>query len=224
VFHLQRIELIGELFNTVKHELNNPLCGVELYLNILDEVVQNDQKFFVNQMNASITRAKNVINTFNNIYSNTTVYSKVKLETILDHALTICKSELKFVYLEKDFKNLESMVINTNENYIIHILFNLLTNAVHAVKENDHEKKITLNLNNAEDGIIIYISDNGQGIPVEIQKTIFNPFFTTKKTGTGLGLAISHYLASQINGNLKLEHSSREGTCFSLYIKDLNDE
>ena len=40
----------------------------------------------------------------------------------------------------------------------------------------------------------LHIQDTGQGIPIKIQKKIFNPFFTTREKGTGLGLAIVQIL------------------------------
>ena len=48
------------------------------------------------------------------------------------------------------------------------------------------------------------IEDNGCGIPAEIQKKVFDPFFTTRKKGLGLGLAISKGIIEQHGGSIEL--------------------
>jgi signal transduction histidine kinase len=61
--------------------------------------------------------------------------------------------------------------------------------------------------------VIVEISDNGPGIPQEIQSRIFEPFFTTKAPGhgTGLGLHISHdIIANRHHGQLKVESKPGE--------------
>jgi two-component system sensor histidine kinase AtoS len=66
--------------------------------------------------------------------------------------------------------------------------------------------------------LIITIQDTGSGIPVELQKSIFNPFFTTKPTGTGLGLAISHRIITRHRGIISFESTPGVGTTFHLEL------
>jgi signal transduction histidine kinase len=72
----------------------------------------------------------------------------------------------------------------------------------------------------AEGGwVVVEIQDSGPGIPEEIQKNIFNPFFTTKPVGqgTGLGLSISHNIIQKHGGEIRV--SSRPGlTCFQVFL------
>ena len=60
--------------------------------------------------------------------------------------------------------------------------------------------------------------DDGPGIPENVAPRIFEPFFTTKATGTGLGLALARDLARMNGGDLRLHHSSAEGTVFRLLL------
>ena len=69
--------------------------------------------------------------------------------------------------------------------------------------------------------VIIRIADNGLGIPEDIQKEIFNPFFTTKPVGqgTGMGLAISYQIITQRhNGSLECISQPGVGTEFIIRI------
>ena len=116
------------------------------------------------------------------------------------------------------------------------IVMNLCHNAVEAI--GDKGGVIELRLSRIEKGgtgglealpkgargtIIIDISDNGPGIPKDIQKKVFEPFFSTKPIGkgTGLGLAIVHNWVAESGGQVLLESSKSTGTCFTLLFPEL---
>ena len=87
-------------------------------------------------------------------------------------------------------------------------------NGVLVIKVEPLESKgITKQLN-------IDISDNGPGIPAEIQEKIFKPFFTTNNDGTGLGLAVSKRIISSHNGEISLK-SFPGGTIFNIKLPTL---
>jgi signal transduction histidine kinase len=73
------------------------------------------------------------------------------------------------------------------------------------------------------DGKSVYCSvqDNGKGIPQDIQKDIFNPFFTTKPVGqgTGLGLSISYdIVVNKHHGDISFNSIVGEGTTFIIRL------
>ncbi|MEM6451638.1 MAG: GAF domain-containing protein [Cyanobacteria bacterium P01_D01_bin.105] len=72
---------------------------------------------------------------------------------------------------------------------------------------------------------VIYIIDNGCGIPETALPNIFNPFFTTKPVGqgTGLGLSISYQIITEIHGGTLECHSSSEGTTFRIELPIAED-
>ena len=75
--------------------------------------------------------------------------------------------------------------------------------------------KLTIKINNKDKTVLF--SDNGSGIPKEIQDKIFNTFFTTKESGTGLGLSLSNRILKNNNAKLELNHSvANVDTCFSI--------
>jgi signal transduction histidine kinase len=65
--------------------------------------------------------------------------------------------------------------------------------------------------------VVISVSDNGDGIPPEIQSKIFVPNFTTKNSGTGLGLAMCKNIVEQAHGEISFETQLTVGTTF--YVK-----
>ena len=112
------------------------------------------------------------------------------------------------------------------------IVMNLCTNSFQALKGAGGEIRIMLNQvgldeNEAELlGILVgpylklSISDNGPGIPPEIQDKIFDPFFTTKGKGegTGLGLAVAHGIIKGHNGAARINSPPGGDTTFDIFL------
>ncbi|MCD8268726.1 MAG: ATP-binding protein [Parabacteroides sp.] len=72
---------------------------------------------------------------------------------------------------------------------------------------------------NAEGKTYIQVSDNGTGIPAEVQERIFIPFFTTKPSGSGIGLSISRQIMHMHKGGLEVVSEVGKGSRFLLVFK-----
>jgi signal transduction histidine kinase len=125
------------------------------------------------------------------------------------------------------------LMIATDSALLLHILVNLVNNAVDAMtllKEKDFHFKPSLNIEayvhtgeglmkEDKPGIAIMISDNGIGIAPEIAVRIFEIGYTTKRGGHGLGLPISRLIAGFLGGNLDIvERPGQKGTIFKLWL------
>jgi signal transduction histidine kinase/ligand-binding sensor domain-containing protein len=131
-----------------------------------------------------------------------------------------------FATIHKDFQpNLKKVRIVGQE--IGQVLINILGNAFDAVWDHyknlpsAYEPTVSVSTFSIGENIGIRISDNGPGIPQEIQEKIFEPFFTTKPTGegTGLGLSLSYEIVTHgHNGSLRLEKKSGEGASFVIFL------
>jgi signal transduction histidine kinase len=87
----------------------------------------------------------------------------------------------------------------------------------------DHHRPATFTLKVYADRYhgCIAITDNGPGMPEEIRKRIFEPFYTTKSvgSGTGLGLSIAYFIITENhNGTLDVSSTPGEGTTFTLRL------
>lgn len=113
------------------------------------------------------------------------------------------------------------------------VFMNILVNALDAIEERDKARtfsdikqnpsfiRITTEVVESEQKVIIKISDNGPGIPEKVKKCIFDPFFTTKGVGkgTGLGMTISYEIvAEKHNGTLECFSLPGEGTEFVIQL------
>jgi signal transduction histidine kinase len=98
-------------------------------------------------------------------------------------------------------------------------IYNLLLNACQAAKQSTHVPEVKVDLTEGDERIYVTILDNGPGIPVSVQRTLFDPFVTAgKSNGTGLGLTLARRIAEEHGGSICLEESNRGGTVFTLSL------
>lgn len=107
--------------------------------------------------------------------------------------------------------------ITADEKLLSQTLINLLKNAMQAL-EGQENKQINIRVNQDKQLLIIEVTDNGPGIPTEIQEDIFVPFFTTKPSGTGIGLSLSRQIIQMHGGNLSVQSIPYAETCFRIVL------
>jgi signal transduction histidine kinase len=103
------------------------------------------------------------------------------------------------------------------------VLLNLVRNAAESIGECG---QITLCLHTERtnlsgrllDAAILEVADTGKGIPPEVQKRLFDPFYTTKAAGTGLGLPIAARIVEQHKGALRYKTEMGRGTTFGIAL------
>ena len=115
--------------------------------------------------------------------------------------------------------------INIVPQDIGRVILNLINNAFYAVNEKSkqhieaYEPTVSVSTKQVGGKILIFVKDNGNGIPQKIVDKIFQPFFTTKPTGqgTGLGLSLSYDIVKAHGGEIKVESEEGKG-CFFLIL------
>lgn len=217
-FHEQRLQLLGELLNTLRHELNNPLFGLKLASQILHSYASdNESTEFIDHVATSSNRCTNIIENFSKFYSQDSKFQESSIKSLVEEVLILTKSETKT--LKTDFINeSEIETINANPTWIIQILFNFLINSTQSILNKD-EGKILISITRNHNHIEFNVEDNGSGIPQELQDKLLQPFFTTKQEGTGIGLSISRHLAQKMNGHIHFKsEGADQGSTFTLSL------
>lgn len=107
-----------------------------------------------------------------------------------------------------------SIEVEGDKNQLSQVFLNLLKNSMQALEGRD-DGEICIVVQQAEP-LSIDITDNGNGIPAEIQEKIFIPFFTTKSEGTGIGLSLCKQIIRQHNGRLSIKESQSGKTTFHI--------
>lgn len=142
----------------------------------------------------------------------------VDLITNLHSTLSIVSAQMgqKQIQLRTDMP--EQLMMECYPGLLNQAILNILLNAIDAVAQSG---EISVSITNHTDRVCIDISDNGCGIPVEIQNRVFEPFFTTKDvgSGTGLGLSICYKIIHELHkGSIELVSAPGEGSSFKLFL------
>ncbi|MEO5181302.1 HAMP domain-containing sensor histidine kinase, partial [Bacteroides ovatus] len=110
----------------------------------------------------------------------------------------------------------EFIDMDGDENQLSQVLLNLLRNSIQALDgRTDGAIEIYAY---RDEHISIDVTDNGPGIPDELQEKIFIPFFTTKSEGTGIGLSLCRQIIRNHNGHLSILESRPGKTIFHIDI------
>lgn len=153
------------------------------------------------------------------------------VEPFLERMALLCNHEVEIEVSPKD------LLVYADESLLSHVVTNLLKNAVEAFKEKEREdkqecrsadlqsaasKKAFIRLQayaNAQESIIIDVSNNAGLIPEDVASHIFIPFFTTKPEGSGIGLSLSRQIMRVSGGSLSLHQDKVQGiTTFRIII------
>lgn len=153
------------------------------------------------------------------------------IEPFLERMAMLCNYEVEISVSPKD------LLTYADESLLSHVVTNLLKNAVEAFKEKEREdkqeccsadlqsassKKTFIHLQayaNAQESIIIDVSNNAGLIPDDVASHIFIPFFTTKPEGSGIGLSLSRQIMRVSGGSLSLLQDKAQGiTTFRIII------
>ena len=153
------------------------------------------------------------------------------VEPFLERMALLCNYEVEISVSPKD------LLAYADESLLSHVVTNLLKNAVEAFKEKEREdkqeccsadlqsassKKTFIHLQayaNAQESIIIDVSNNAGLIPDDVASHIFIPFFTTKPEGSGIGLSLSRQIMRVSGGSLSLLQDKAQGiTTFRIII------
>ena len=144
------------------------------------------------------------------------------LNQIIQNAISLSRNEWKIIAeIKTDFDpnlpEVECLPIELSQ-----VVLNIIINAIHAIQDSGEEKgQIVIVSRQAGELIEVSITDNGTGIPKEIQSKIFDPFFTTKDIGrgTGQGLAIAYtVIVKKHGGTLEFESETGKGTTFIIRL------
>lgn len=212
-------DLIKEQSRCIAHEMRNHISICELYTQIIKKNLEKE-----GIQNTSLNNALNCINKSLKIMSNSLLdlksldnfnLKKANIKKVLEEGIKLATAYIS----DKKIKITSNINIDAevfiDENKFLACIVNIIKNAIEAIKK---EGEINVSLEIEGDYIHIKISNDGEPISQEKQKSIFEEGFTTKPTGSGLGLHICANNLKAQNATLKLTKSTTEITEFEIIL------
>ena len=215
---------------TAVHEIRTPIQTIIGTLELLKETnLDKEQTEYIRQLQFS---ADILLSLSNDVLDISKIQSgKFDIENIPFATIKHFEQITDLVCIEAHNKNIEILseinyeippVLISDPTRIQQILVNLIKNAVKFTKEG--HVKLIVDFNNENNTFIFKIEDTGIGIPKENQNKVFGEYYQVDKSttrnygGTGLGLTICKKLTELMNGSIKVETNSYQGTTFTVTI------
>jgi PAS domain S-box-containing protein len=220
--HSAKLASLGELSAGIAHEINNPLAIISGSLDQLEKFKDHPTKLLgkTASIKKSVDRIAKIVSGLKKFsrYNDEPTYTDVPLNQSIKEALDMVDTKAKFLAVEirTSFHSITN--IHGNDLEIEQVIINLMNNAMDAIKE-QNERWIEVSTFAENGGLVLRVMDSGPGISPEVEKNLFQPFFTTKPIGegTGLGLSISREILSRHQAVITLNRSLKN-TCFDIWF------
>jgi len=237
--HSSRLASIGELVDSVAHEINTPIGIISAHADsiLLQEdkanVYKEELEIIKKQTRRISDYTKSLLNFSKRISFNP---EKVDVVDLINESLYLLQPRFREKKIEVIKKiPREGIEILGDRRQLEQVLINIFNNAIDSLTPNGKiiieviEKNILNSKtfkNQLIESALISITDNGSGISEEDINNIFDPFYSTKeKNGTGLGLSIAKSIMQRHKGKIEVTSKIGKGTTFTLIIpKNLSRE
>jgi signal transduction histidine kinase len=210
-----------EMAKQVAHEIKNPLTPMKLLVQHLRQAFKDkaaNRETLVDEITQTLTEQINTLARIASEFSNFArmperMFERVNVHQLLQEAVQLF-SEVKGIEIQTKFCDIGPSLIADREE-LRRVCINIIRNAIQAM---DERGKIIVRTAVEGRRFIISFSDNGPGIPLELQRRVFEPNFSTKTDGMGLGLAMARKVIEDLNGTISLESDPGKGTSVILTL------
>ncbi len=219
---------VGALSAALAHELNQPLCAIQLNTECLQlelsSVVTNPlmRQELISRILADNQRASEIITALKQIFSNTTlVAQRVDLVDTMSslEKLFLPLAKKENITIRRNYPITGGYHVLVNPQEFQQVLLNLLNNAVQALSTvTDRERCIGITISKTANRAYLSVADNGNGIDPTKHATIFNLLSSTKYAGMGLGLWLSQHIIERHKGRLYLTKQPDWATTFMIEL------
>lgn len=225
----ERFAAVGLLMSDIAHEIYNPLAWVKLNTGLLrmalEQAVHNPDSLRpkLEKLAELLKDNEEGLNRIQHVVDALRLMSRAHSDHKADEDVNgLCQKTLvmlnqafkkKGVRITQEWGDVPAVICNGND--VAQAVMNLLVNANDAVAANGQIRVRTLV---REQEVWIEVSDDGPGIPEEVEKHLFEPFTTTKPFGTGLGLPLVRSVADDHGGRVEWTTQRPGGTLFRLVL------
>jgi two-component system, NtrC family, nitrogen regulation sensor histidine kinase NtrY len=223
-----------DMARQVAHEIRNPLTPMKLVVQHVEMLrAQNDpnlEKYAVRSHKVLLEQIGNLERIVDEFHNFARMPQKAHNEQFSLNDLVQNVGDL-FAQKTEENSHVDVSITLPKERFTVYadrILLtgafnNLVRNAIQAIPK-DYKGMIHIKLYRENSLAIVRISDNGTGIPLDIQDKIFSPNFTTKPYGNGIGLLITKNIIQSVNGKIYFETVENVGTDFFIELAIENIE
>jgi PAS domain S-box-containing protein len=235
-----RLASVGMLAAGVAHEINNPLAAVTTNLELAESDIAQLSAGPTSPADATSLReiiadAREGAERVRQIVKDLKIFSRseegerrcaVDVERVMESSLRMAWNELRHrARIVKSYGMVPAVL--GNESRLGQVFLNLLVNAAQAMPPGRADtNQVSITIQNDPSGqVAVEVRDTGPGMPPDVLKKLFTPFFTTKPrgAGTGLGLNICQRIVIELGGSLSVSSEEGKGATFRVLLPAATD-
>jgi signal transduction histidine kinase len=187
------------------------------------DYLREDIPSLLSESRDGLARVKRIVGDLRDFsHSDGGQWAPADLNQALESALNVAGNEIRYKgNVVKELTPLPEVVCIVAQ--INQVLVNLLVNAAQAIEV---KGTITVRSGVTDDRVWLEISDSGCGMPEEVMKRVFEPFYTTKPVGkgTGLGLSITWEIIQRHHGHIDVQSAPGIGTTFRITLPQRQEQ
>jgi two-component system NtrC family sensor kinase len=213
IYNTEKLASLGTLAAGVAHEINNPLGVILGFTDLMLDRTEEGTRAFedLKIIEENCLNCKRIVENLMSFARVTEgIEEVVDLNTAIDSVVRIVQSTMRMTGIELRERVQEGLPgVRGDTREIRQVFFNLINNAVFAMRDNGGELLIETVV--LPGRVEIHFIDQGAGIAEHIGNRIFDPFFTTKEVGegTGLGLSVSYGIVQKYGGSIRYTSVAR---------------
>ncbi|WP_219641434.1 ATP-binding protein [Cohnella sp. CFH 77786] len=215
----EKLSVIGQLAAGVAHEIRNPLTALKGFTQLLHQNSDDNRKYY-EIMLTELERINYIVGEFMLLSKphNRQQLKEHDIHRILTSIIPILESQAILHNVIIRVESAEDLPkVKCDENQIKQVLINLMKNAIEAMPGGG-TMSVRYETDVSKRELILYIEDEGVGMPPELLERLGEPFLTTKEKGTGLGLMVSYKIIQAHQGSLSVSSRPGQGTTVKLVL------
>lgn len=219
---VERHLAIGQMAASLAHDFNNILAAIDQAAFILqtDAGQEKDRRSVVAIIQNAVRRGSEIISRVRDyLRTGSGALGPVDLREVMSEAVELTRPLWSKAHMSMTCDLHPVASVRANAADMRRVFTNLIINAAEAMQDGG---SITVNCYEREGQVITTVSDTGKGIPPEVRKKIFYPYFTTKLKGTGLGLSGAQKIILSQGGNISFRTEVGKGTTFIVTLPKAN--
>ena len=210
----ERLTMIGEMTAEFAHQVRTPLASAMLYAGQLETDTAKRARV-AGKILTGLGDVKRMVNDMLGFAAGAKAeHARVRVSDLLDDVRESIEGQLSANTSLKVSVAEPDICVAANRDAIKGALINLVMNAD---QTSDNGANILLHGYRYKDNIFLCVTDDGPGIPDEVQPRLFEAFFTTRPQGTGLGLSVVKAVVTAHDGTVTVDTSSL-GTSFTISL------
>lgn len=239
---MNRLATIAEIASAVAHEVRNPLAGIKIMAQSIEEEVKDnsEQQECARRITRQVDRLNILLSDFFSYARPAEPIKKpTSLQAIIGETRPLINNRLikSHITLHEEI-NSDLPKIIADPHQLQQVFLNLFLNAIDAIRERgridiraflpgknqlrQYRKNYPALLENCP-YVVVHFTDNGTGMSPATAEQVFEPFFTTKTSGAGLGLSIVYRTLIENDAAIVLESAEGKGTTFTIFLKAKRD-